>query len=73
MQNNELEFFLSEAWPDVTFKVTGDGHHFEISAVGEMFADMSRLEQQKNLNKVLQPLIKSGEVHAVNYSIKSTA
>ena len=73
MDNNELENFLSKALPDVAFNVSGDGHHFDIAAEGTMFAGMSRLTQQKCLNKILQPLIKSGAVHAVNYKIKSGA
>ena len=71
MTNAELQSFLETALPTVEFTVSGDGRHFDIMASGAEFAHLSRLQQQKKLNKILEPFLKSGEVHAVNYTISS--
>lgn len=73
MNDTELQTYLEQQLPDVEFKVTGDGSHFDIIANGDVFVNLSRVKQQQLLNKVLKPLLTSGQVHAVNYKINQEA
>lgn len=43
-----------------------DGSHANITVVGEMFADLSRVKKQQVVYAPLKDLIASGELHAVS-------
>lgn len=60
---------LETTLPEVIFKLSGDGCHFQVSAIGECFAGLRKLQRQQMLNKILMPFIEEGTIHAVNYSI----
>lgn len=64
---------LNDAYPDVMFELNGDGCHFQITAIGEIFADLKKIQRQQMLNQVLSDKIADGTVHAVNYKIYSPA
>lgn len=72
---SSLELILSQlkqAYPDVNFQLDGDGCHFQITAIGEIFSGLNKLKRQQLLNKVLAPLIADGTIHAVNYRLYTT-
>lgn len=71
MISNESEILLTleNTFPDVVFKLSGDGCHFHIEAIGKIFAGQRKLQRQKMLNQALAPFIHDGRIHAVNYSI----
>lgn len=46
--------------------VSGEGSHFQIIAVGEIFADISRVKRQQVVYAPLKDLIADGSVHAVS-------
>ncbi|RUO78730.1 cell division protein BolA [Pseudidiomarina taiwanensis] len=47
-------------------KIKLDGNHASILAVGEVFADLSRVKKQQVIYAPLRDLISSGELHAVS-------
>ncbi len=57
------------SFPDCTVTVSGDGHHFDLTVVGEQFAGLSTLNRHRAINKVLADSITSGRLHAVNFHI----
>jgi acid stress-induced BolA-like protein IbaG/YrbA len=71
MDKNNLLNLLNEAQPELTFDVEIDGSHFHITAVGDLFENLSRLKRQQLMNKIVSPYVKSGEIHAVTYTLRT--
>lgn len=71
MANDQQHILMSleTALPGVSFTLSGDGCHFHVSAVGDCFAGLRKLQRQQILNKILAPFIAEGSIHAVNYTI----
>ena len=69
MTNDELQNILiaayRENYPETTVKVTGDGRHFAITVVSEMFTNLKKLQRQQKINQVINQYINAGVVHAV--------
>lgn len=51
---------------DCDIMVAGDGRHFEITVVGDVFVGLRPLKQQQLVYSVLNDAIASGDIHAVN-------
>ena len=47
MENHEIQTVLMNALSLQEAHVTGDGSHFQVIAVGEMFDGMSRVKKQR--------------------------
>jgi acid stress-induced BolA-like protein IbaG/YrbA len=63
--NKQIETILLQD-PKIKFvKIGGDGQHFEITVVSDVFKDLSKLSRQKWVYTKLASLISSGTVHAV--------
>lgn len=46
--------------------VTGDGSHFQIIAVSDIFNEMSRVKRQQAVYKVINDRIADGSMHAIS-------
>ncbi len=46
--------------------VTGDGSHFQVIAVGDMFDGMSRVKQQQAIYAPLMEYIADNRIHALS-------
>lgn len=46
--------------------VTGDGYHFEVVVVSDLFDGLSRVARQQFIYDKLNPWILSGELHAIS-------
>lgn len=66
MENSEIQSLLLHALPLEEVHVRGDGSHFEIFAVGELFADLSRIKQQQTIYAPLAECIAENRIHAVS-------
>ena len=64
----ELLEVIEKRAPDISFSVSGDGKNFSIEAVGMRFQDMSRLQRQKEVFKLISHLIADGTLHAISIS-----
>lgn len=66
MQASELQKVLEEKLSDCEFIVQGDdGRHFEVIAIGEVFASLTPVKKQQHVYSGLNDLIASGALHAV--------
>ena len=66
MQAEEVKRLLEaglEGW-DIT--VEGDGSHFDILVIGEVFAGLRPVKKQQMVYAALTEQIASGDIHAVN-------
>ncbi len=66
MESSEIKAILQAAWPDCTIEVSGDGRHFDLLIVGEIFAGARKIKRQQMVYAVLNELIAQGTLHAVN-------
>ncbi|EDY4727764.1 BolA family iron metabolism protein IbaG [Salmonella enterica] len=63
MENHEIQSVLMNALSLQEVHVSGDGSHFQVIAVGEMFDGMSRVKKQQT---VYGPLMEYIRIHAVS-------
>lgn len=66
MKNEEVESLIQEAIVGSQVNVQGDGHHFELTVVSEIFADKTKLQQQQSIYEILAEPIRQGSIHAVS-------
>lgn len=52
--------------PDARATVVGEGGKFEATVISDVFADKHRLAKHRLVYAALDPLIKSGEIHALS-------
>ena len=67
MENHEIQTVLMNALPLQEVHVSsGDGSHFQVIAVGEMFGEMSRVKKQQAVYGPLMEFIADNRIHAVS-------
>ncbi len=66
MDIKEIETLLKESLNLAEVYVKGEGSHFNIIAVSDAFADMSRVKRQQFVYAPLNPFIADGSMHAVS-------
>lgn len=66
MENHEIQAVLMDALPLEEVHVSGDGSHFQVIAVGELFAELSRVKKQQAVYAPLMPFIADNRMHAVS-------
>ncbi|MCC4264923.1 BolA family transcriptional regulator [Oceanimonas baumannii] len=64
--NNEVERRLREALELDELYVKSEGDHFQVIAVSEAFAEMSRVKRQQAINGPLMDLIAQNAIHALS-------
>lgn len=66
MENNEIQSVLMNALSLQEVHVSGDGSHFQVIAVGELFDGMSRVKKQQTVYGPLMEYIADNRIHAVS-------
>ncbi|AJJ63171.1 BolA family iron metabolism protein IbaG [Yersinia aldovae] len=66
MDTNEIKDVLMNALALQEVHVTGEGSHFQVIAVGELFADMSRVKKQQAVYAPLMEYIADNRIHALS-------
>ncbi len=66
MDADTLKSLLQDHLSDCEFHVQGEGSHFEIIAIGEMFEGLRPVRKQQLVYGALSDCIGNGSVHAVN-------
>jgi acid stress-induced BolA-like protein IbaG/YrbA len=66
MQAQEIQRLLAENMESCQVEVRGEGNHFDILVVGDVFGGLRPVQKQQLVYKVLNPLIADGRIHAVN-------
>ncbi|MCC8365107.1 BolA family iron metabolism protein IbaG [Xenorhabdus sp. PB61.4] len=66
MDTNEIKQVLMEKLVLDEVIVSGDGSHFQIIAVGEIFGELSRVKQQQTVYAPLMEYIADNRIHALS-------
>ncbi|MBK5071496.1 BolA family iron metabolism protein IbaG [Budviciaceae bacterium BWR-B9] len=66
MDTNEIRQILLDALNLQDVRVTGDGSHFQVIAIGDMFEGMSRVKQQQAVYAPLMEYISDNRIHALS-------
>lgn len=66
MTPNDIQALLQGALADCDVTVSGDGRHFDILVIGELFSGLRPVQRQQKIYAVLQHHIAEGAIHAVN-------
>jgi len=66
MENHEIQTVLMNALALQEAHVSGDGSHFQVIAVGEIFDGMSRVKKQQAVYAPLMEYIADNRIHALS-------
>lgn len=66
METSEIQSVLMAALPLQETIVTGDGSHFQVIAVGEMFGELSRVKKQQAIYAPLAAYLADNRIHALS-------
>jgi acid stress-induced BolA-like protein IbaG/YrbA len=66
MQAEQVQALLQAGLEGCDIEVRGDGSHFEIQVVGEVFDGLRPVRRQQLVYAVINEQIASGAIHAVN-------
>ena len=73
MQPEQVKEILQSHLPDCDIEVAGDGRHFELNIVGDVFEGLNAVKRQQLVYAGLNEQIADGTVHAVNMVTKTRA
>lgn len=65
MSSDQLEALLQKQAEIAFAKVDGDGKHYSVTVVSEVFVDKPKVKRQLWVYALLNPYIISGELHAI--------
>jgi acid stress-induced BolA-like protein IbaG/YrbA len=65
MQSEDVAKILSEALNECEITVAGEGNHFQLTVVGEMFEGMNSVKRQQSIYACLNSYIADGTIHAI--------
>lgn len=66
MDIKQIEQLLTEELQLAEVRVSAEGSHYAVTAVGNCFADISRVKQQQLVYAPLMAAIADGSIHAVS-------
>ena len=66
MSPAEIKTLLLLDLPDCEITAEGDGRHFDIVVVGQIFSGLRPVQRQQLVYTVLHDCISDGSIHAVN-------
>jgi acid stress-induced BolA-like protein IbaG/YrbA len=66
MQAEEIKALLMAGLADCDVEVSGEGNHFDMSIVGDVFEGLNAVKKQQLVYAVINEHIASGTIHAVN-------
>ncbi|MDB6061810.1 MAG: cell division protein BolA [Verrucomicrobiaceae bacterium] len=72
MQPEEIKQLLQSRLADCDVEVNGDGRHFAIRVVGEVFAGLTPVKKQQLVYGVLSEQFADGSIHAVDQLVTLT-
>lgn len=66
MEPSEVKAILEADLPDCDISVNGDGRHFDVVIIGDLFEGQRTIKRQQLVFAVLNKHIAAGTIHAVN-------
>lgn len=73
MQFEEIQALLATGFPDADIQVSGDGYHYDVQIVSDVFAGLMPIKKQQLVYAVLNEKIVDGSLHAVNMKLFTQA
>jgi len=73
MNPENVRALLLMGLDDCEITVEGQGNHFDIQVVGDIFAGLRAVQRQQQVYAVLKPHIADGTIHAVNMKLYTKA
>ena len=73
MQPEQVKEILQAHLPECDIEVAGDGRHFELNIIGDVFNGLNAVKRQQLVYAGLNEQIADGTVHAVNMTTKTRA
>ena len=65
MQATDVEKLIRDKLENIEVKVETDGSHYQVTAIGEVFAGMGAVKKQQLIYGCLNQHIMDGTIHAV--------
>jgi acid stress-induced BolA-like protein IbaG/YrbA len=65
MQATDVEKIIKQQIENIEVKVQSDGSHYQVIAIGDVFAGLSPVKKQQLIYGCLNPYIIDGTIHAV--------
>lgn len=72
MQPEEVKQLLQTRLPDCEIDVNGDGRHFAIRVIGDVFAGLTPVKKQQVVYAALSEQFADGSIHAVDQLVTLT-
>jgi len=69
MQVEQVKALLQQHLQDCDIDVTGDGSHFDLTIVGDVFEGLNAVKKQQLVYAALSTQIADGSIHAVNMKL----
>ncbi len=69
MDNEAVKQLLEEKLEGCEAQVQGDGRHFELTIISDVFEGLSSLKRQQLVYAAINDRIADGSVHAVNMKL----
>lgn len=66
MDTDTVKGLLQNHMPDCEFHVQGEGSHYDIAAIGDVFDGLRPVKKQQLVYAALSAHIADGSIHAVN-------
>ena len=66
MDASKVKALLESHMSDCEFHVSGDGSHYDIQAIGDVFEGLRPVKKQQLVYAALTDHIADGSIHAVN-------
>ena len=73
MQADDIKALLLQGLDNCEVTVSGEGSHFDICVVGEVFAGLRPVKKQQLVYALLNTQIADGSIHAVNIRTYTSA
>ena len=65
MQAEDVANILSQSLQECEIKVEGEGNHFQLTVVGDLFEGLSSVKRQQAVYACLNSYIADGTIHAI--------
>jgi acid stress-induced BolA-like protein IbaG/YrbA len=72
MAPEDIKHLLEQAFEGASVMAQGDGSHFKVRLVSDVFAGMRPVKKQQMVYQVLNEHIKSGAIHALSIETYTT-
>ena len=66
MEPEAVKALLQAQWPGCSVEVEGDGRHFNLVIIDDVFDGARKIKRQQMVYAVLNEHISAGTIHAVN-------